>query len=520
MTRIVGVAALLCGAAAGAFGQPGISQNGVVNLASRIPPTLAGGAIARGALFSIYGVRLGSVDHTTVTIRQGAFSGRIQIVNIFQRRIEALMPRSAPLGAVTLVVTVDGKASRPFPVDVVASNPGIFSRNGDGWGPGRIENIEASGTRSGNSTSNPARPGARVSVTTTGLGNAARITLMVGGRPARAEAPRPTAKPGEEEFTFRIPSDVPDGCYVPLYVLFSETRASNVVTMAIRSRPGPCDPSPLPMASPDKVGALVLSRTSMRSIREGAPELIADDARIAFIANPDRSAPLIQLPPPGTCAAYTGSYQANTNLWNSVLSIVSVEGQGLDAGGKLVLTRANQTRTVAQNLEVRGYYRDRIGTRGDDPHRRALPLFLEPGELTVRGTGGKEVGPFTTSFSVPVPFEWIDREQTRTVERNRGVTIHWRRSTPEQTMVILARNIDQITTAFATCVCTASGAAGQFSIPAALLANVPATQDVAGVPFEALVVAALTPRPGIKASGLSGGFGLNLYAVGRYVEYR
>jgi hypothetical protein len=87
-------------------------------------------------------------------------------------------------------------------------------------------------------------------------------------------------------------------------------------------------------------------------------------------------------------------------------------------------------------------------------------------------------------------------------------------------MVILARNIDQITTAFATCVCTASGAAGQFSIPAALLANVPATQDVAGIPFEALVVAALTPRPGIKASGLSGGFGVNLYAVGRYVEYR
>jgi hypothetical protein len=307
---------------------------------------------------------------------------------------------------------------------------------------------------------------------------------------------------------------------VPLYLLVSETRASNVVTLAIRSRSGPCDPSPLPVGSADKVGALVLSRTSMRSIREGAPELIADDARIMFIANPDRSGPLIQLPPPGTCAAYTGSYQTNTNLWNSILSILSVEGQGLDAGARVVLNRDNQSRTISRNLQVPGYYRDRIGSRGDDPRRRALPLFLEPGELTVRGAGGKEVGPFTTSFSVPAPFEWIDREQTRTVDRNRGVTMHWRRSTPEQTMVILARNIDQITTAFATCVCTASGAAGQFSIPAALLANVPASQDVAGIPFEVLVVGALTPRPGIKASGLSGGFGVNLYAVGRYVEFR
>jgi uncharacterized protein (TIGR03437 family) len=511
---------MLCCAAAEAFGQPGISQNGVVNLASRIPPTLAGGAIARGALFSIYGVRLGSVDHTTVTITQGAFSARIQIVNIFQRRIEALMPRSAPLGTVSLVVTADGKASREFPVDVAASNPGIFSRNGEGWGAGRIENIAASGKRSANATSNPARPGTRVSVTTTGLGNATRIALMVGGLPAKAEAPRPTAKPGEEQFTFRIPGDAPEGCYVPLYLLVSDTRASNVVTMAIRSRPGPCDPSPLPITSQDRFGAVVLSRTSMRSIREGAPELIADDARIVFITNPDRAAPSIQLPPPGTCVAYTGSYQANTNLWSSVRSIVSVDGQGMDAGAKLVLSRANQTRTISQPVEVRGYYRDRIGTRGDDPRRRALPLFLEPGELTVRGTGGKEVGPFTTPFSVPAPFEWVDREQTPVVERNRGVTVHWKGSTSEQTMVILARNIDQITTAFGTCVCTASSAAGRFSIPAALLANIPATQDVAGVPLEALVVVALTLGPGIKASGLNGGFGVNLYAVGRPVEYR
>ena len=521
MTRIVSVAVMLSGAAAAVVGQPGIAQNGVVNLASRIPPTLAGGAIAPGALFSIYGIRMGAADRTAVTFSQGPSSTRVQIVSVFPRRIEALMPRSTPLGSGSLVVTVDGKPSKAFPVNVVASNPGIFSRNGEGWGEGRIENIDASGSRSANSSSNPARPGARVAFVTTGLGNAKGVSLMVGERPAKATSPRPTAKPGEEELTFRIPEEAPEGCLVPLYVRETPTRASNVVTMAIRSRPGPCEPGPLPMAPPERAGVVILSRTRMRAIREGAPESIADDARIAFIAAADRSAPLpIELPSPGTCVAYTSSYQTNSNLSNSLVSLVRVEGRGLDAGAKLVLSRADQARSISRNWEGQGMYRSHLGTRGYDPHRKDPRLFLEPGEFTLRGTGGKEVGPFAASFSVPPPFEWIDRDQTRVVDRTRGVTVHWKNGRPDQLMVILARNIDQLTTALGTCICTAFGPAGQFTIPASLLANVPATQDLAGIPYEELVVGSFSTRPGIKASGLTGGFGVYIYAVGRFVEYR
>jgi uncharacterized protein (TIGR03437 family) len=519
--RIVSVAVMLCGAAARLPGQPGISQNGVVNLASRIPPTLAGGAIARGALLSIYGIRLGSTDHTAVTLSHGGNAIGIQIVSIFPRRIEALMPRTAPLGSGSVTVTVDGKPSKAFPVMVVDSNPGIFARNGEGWGPGRIDNIDASASRTANSTSNPARPGARVVLVTTGLGNAKKISLMVGARAARAEAPRPTSKLGEEELAFRIPTDAPEGCYVPLYLRLSDNRASNIVSMAIRSRPGPCDPSPFPTASAARVGVLILSRTRMRAIREGAPESVADDARIAFIATAEQSAPMpIQLPPTGTCSALTSSYQTNTSLSNSILSVVRVEGRGLDAGKTLLLSRANQTRSISQSWEGQGIYRKHLGAHGYDVHRLEPPLFLEPGDFTLLGTGGVEIGRFTTAFSVPAPFEWTDREQIRVVDRSRGVTVHWKNATPEQTMVILARNIDQITTAIGMCICTASAAAGQFTIPAPPLSNVPASQDVAGVPYEELAVGSLTMRPGIKASGLSGGFGVFVYAVGRFVQYR
>ena len=65
-------AAILCSTAAILSAQtaapPGIGQNGVVNAASRIPPTLTGGDLARGARITISGVRLGSAGHTIVTL--------------------------------------------------------------------------------------------------------------------------------------------------------------------------------------------------------------------------------------------------------------------------------------------------------------------------------------------------------------------------------------------------------------------------------------------------------------------
>src|ERR1039457_7314293 len=57
--RVAGVAALLGLAGADTPAPPSIAPGGIVNAASRLPASLRGGAIARGARFSIPGVRLG-----------------------------------------------------------------------------------------------------------------------------------------------------------------------------------------------------------------------------------------------------------------------------------------------------------------------------------------------------------------------------------------------------------------------------------------------------------------------------
>ncbi|HYL39523.1 MAG TPA: IPT/TIG domain-containing protein, partial [Bryobacteraceae bacterium] len=521
MTRRASVAGLIFALATCASAQPGIRQNGVVNAASLIPPTLPGGVIARGALFTIHGVRLGSAGHTTVTVSQNGSATPVTALKIDARRIDALMPKSAPAGSSALVVTVDGQASKPFPMEVAASNPGIFSRNGEGWGPGRIDNIAPSGSRSPNSIANPARPGQRVRLVTTGLGDRKQARVIIGNRAARAGPPHATGEAGEEAITFQLPHDAPRGCYVPVYLQAAPARASNVVTITIGSGSGPCDAGPVPLLSSEGTGIVVLSRTRIKARRSNIADEVEDDARITFnkTASEPVLTPLRLLPPAGSCTAYTSSFQADTDLSTSISSILGPGGEGLDAGGKLMLTGAGSSRSIGESWGNPGSYRAHLGSASLD--RRGPALFLEPGQFVLRGTGGKDVGPFRASFRVPTPFDWVDRDQISVVDRSQGVTVHWRGATRDQLMAIVARNVDQITTAIGLCVCVAPASSGQFPIPAVLLANVPTSRDIPGTPFDELVIGALSSKlPSIQASGLSGGFVVSIYATGRIVEYR
>src|SRR5207245_2900972 len=112
----------------------------------------------------------------------------------------------------------------------------------------------------------------------------------------------------------RVPADAAEGCYVPVYLQVTPSRASNVVTMAISTRPGPCVPTTFPrMQGQGKVGIAILSRTRIKS-RSSDIVPIYDEALVSFVAaSPQsKSYPLMLLPPPGTCTAFTSSFQSET----------------------------------------------------------------------------------------------------------------------------------------------------------------------------------------------------------------
>jgi uncharacterized protein (TIGR03437 family) len=502
--------ALLCCPSLSIFAQPGIGQNGVVNQASLIPTTLAGGSIAHGAAFTIRGVHFGSA--AAVSVRNGKVTTPIRVLAVQPEKIEALMPDTAPLGPSTLVVTAGGASSKPFSMEVSASNPGIFSQNKNGWGPGQIENIDSNGKRTINSTTHPATPGQRVAMKITGLGKGSAAMVVVGNRTASGVA-RPAAQTGEQEISFAIPPDAPPGCYVPLYLLATPTRASNVVTITIQSaanRSARCDSGPIPSLEAKRVAMVVVTRTNWfkEGVTTNKGELMATFA----VRDLDFSlSPLLLLPPPGTCTAYTATLESTKSPPITISDSLfgEIGNEGLAAGTQLVLGRDTRRKIVPWDGNAVGYY-----------HGRVPPRLLNPGKFFLSGPGGIDVSAFRVTAEAPVPFEWTDREKSEVIARDRGLPLHWRGKTSGHSMILLATNVDQITTAIGTCLCTAPLNATHFEIPAAMLANIPASYDTPGTPYDQVFISSLPAKATpLSISGIGAGALFTIFSNGRGVQF-
>jgi uncharacterized protein (TIGR03437 family) len=489
--------------------QPGIGQNAVVNRASQIPSTLAGGAIARGAAFTIRGVRFGS--SAAVSVRNGNVVLPVRVLAVEPERIEALMPDAAPLGRAALVVTAGGSSSKPFSMEIAASNPGIFSQNKMGWGPGQIDNIDTLGKRALNSNVNPAMPGQRVAMNITGLGKGIAARVVVGNRTVTAGAARTTSPTGEQEISFPLPPDTPLGCFVPVYLEASPTRASNVVTIAVQSaanRSAHCDSGPIPALEAKRVGMAVVTRSNI--YKSGGNSDKVEAIATFAVRDPAHSlSPLLLLPPPGTCTAYTSSLQAtNTQITVSTSLYGELGTEGLAAGPQLAVSRDNRRRIIPWDRGSVGYY-----------HAHLPPRFFNPGKFFLSGPGGIDVAAFRVMSEVPAPFEWTDREQTQVVTRSHSLALHWRGQANGRWTILLATNVDQVSTAIGTCLCTAPLNATHFEIPPALLANIPASSNAPGYPYDQIFVSMLSKAVPLKAAGIGAGTLFTVYSNGRAVQF-
>jgi hypothetical protein len=299
--------------------------------------------------------------------------------------------------------------------------------------------------------------------------------------------------------------------------------------MSIRSGFGPCAVAAVPLLDTNRIGVAVISRTRTKPRSANASEnadFIDDQAAVTFASKDDRPvlSPLLLLPPAGTCTAYTSSFQSDAALPNSISGalISMLSGRGLDAGPQLTLGSAGRNRPVYRVNGVQGYYLGNLGQAGPGASRRAPPLFLDPGEFTLKGPGGQDIGSFEARISSSLPFEWIDRDSIEVIDRSHPLMVHWRDAASRRLIVILASNVDQLSTAIGTCLCVADSRAGEFAIPAAVLANLPASRDLPGIPYEQLYLSSLPagPAPPMRATGLKSSAVISLYTIGRFVQYR
>ncbi len=444
-------------------------REGVVNAASQRPAAV-GGAIARGSLISIYGVRFAAgIPANRVTLTSSGRPRSLALLHADPHHLEAWIPPDVPVGPARLTVAANGLESTPQAVTILKSAPGLFSANGQGWGP----------ARSTNGPANSLSPGGRLTLFATGLAPADRPEIRIGNTLASVVSKHLASAPAyTSEITIQTPLQTPEGCYVPVYARVPGAPPSNTVTISVHRGGGACVDPPDDLAAGwngGRTAILFLSRTLRRTL-DARQDRVEDELNAGFFDVPPGSAranPLLLLPPPGSCTTWAGAVKANTQLGGSMWDLLfsGMPGAGLDAGTAIAIRTRTVQLTVPFVSGAVGLYRRMFsGGAGRLSPRR---ISLDSGRLGIAGWGGAQVGPFAVALPAPVPFTALN-PPAEPILRAQSLSVEWQAADSDGAMAIVLYSADANLNVAALTYCDAPAREGKFTIPAALMSQLPA----------------------------------------------
>jgi uncharacterized protein (TIGR03437 family) len=489
---------------------PLIYSRSTYNAASYMPSGLPSGAIAQGSIFTVFGANMGPSNAATansfplgttlagvsINVVQGSTTVSAIPVYVSAAQINAIMPSNAPLGAAALQVSFNNAHSNMSPVRITNNAFGIVTALGTGMGPGILQNFVSATNQPTNSPTISAQPGQAITLWGTGLGPVSggdnvppptgnlpvQTEVFVGGISAKVlYSGRAPCCSGTDQIVFTVPTNAPQGCWVPVYVRTAGTTISNVVSMAIGPTSGSvCSNGVLPQISSlvvkgGKFGEAIVSRaTTHEDVGVLAPIDVTSDYHFSagYSANvvPFPFNPAVSYQPPGTCTVYTlqGDLLNGQPLPGSLPTATA-----LDLGPPLVLAGPSGTRTLSYTFS--GF---RAGYLGGLVSNNILPssLFLNPGSYSMTGFGGLDVGPFSVSFTVPQPLTWTNRDQLNALSRTQPLTVSWSGGDSGQMIAVIGVGEDLPTNSSAVFSCIAPPGATSLTVPPDMLSNLPATR--------------------------------------------
>ena len=495
-TKIQGLTTVTLGGPAA----PQITQ--VQNNYSFIVPGAPNYGIAPGALVLISGSAMAAPGTTVtslsdpskalpqtlngaqVTVTVGSTTVHPGLYYVIPNYIGAVLPSNLPTGSGTMTVSYGGQTSAAFPITLVGHAFGF-----DSYGGG-LAAVTDNSTGALITTTNSARPGETVVFWGAGDGadtnntdlsppthydNLSGITALYFGSvqvPIVYQGRSPYQ--GVDQMDVTIPSNAPTGCAISVSAVSgsgSSAVSSNFVSMPIASNGGTCT-DPLAIVSPTegstlsgkttvKFGGVAVAQTTMPSGTSAAPT-VTDEATAIFYSLSGSS-----------LTGFTSSSQpslgsCSVTQYNSLTVVDPYTFTYLNAGTVSVTGPPNGT--VQMKEFITGIYVAGGGVTGS-------PAFTIPasgGTYTFTGTGGADVGPFTTAVSFLNPLVWTNSGSDGTVTRASGVTVDWTGGASGTYAVINGSSVSSSSVFSASFVCDAPVSAGTFTVPPAVLLALPA----------------------------------------------
>lgn len=510
-----------------------VTLSSAVNAASYANPTLPNGSLTQGGVFIAFGKGIGpaklqeisayplptNLSGTSIDVTITGTTVHCIMLYTSAGQVAAVLPSNTPVGSGTMVLSYNNAASAALNVTVAAHNFGIFSVNQSGSGAGVITDAL---TNVVNSQTTSAKTGDLLDIWGTGLGpvsgNEAAgplpgnipnlpIRVFVGTEPAEVKyAGRSGCCTGLDQVQIAVPSGIA-GCAVPIYFVVGGV-TSNFVTVSIAKSGSACDnPGAYTTSQLDSAKAhgglrtatAILDRFHVYSAKRDNQ---GDSAGVSFSKVPlsDLQGPAVPPPAANTCSVITFPG-----------GVFGAAPTPLDAGG-VTLSGAVGTYTLVSPQP--GYW----GVSFSPSSPASAPglvndgTVLIPGSYTFTGQGGKDVGKFTVTMSLPAKFNWTNRMTTpATVDRSKPLTISWTNGFSGALVFITGQS--QVSLGIgAQFTCWADPTAGTFTVPQAILAAMPPTYSNSGNPQGSLDVYQVFNGPTFTAPGLD--IGNTMFADG------
>lgn len=435
-----------------------------------------------------------------ISLTDNSLVSEAAVVFASDTKVIAIVPSRAPSGATSVVVSYDGRQSRPVATTLTSSNFGIFTRNELGHGPAVAFIVDESGGKRPIGLSNPARAGQMVALRGTGLGpistedngpsntpfDVSEIDVMIGNLQVRAlSAGRVLDAPAMDEIQFRIPDDasLPDGCYVPVAIRTGST-LSNFATIA-KTAAGPTggcahhmklslssltrlDASESVNAGVFGVYRLLLETPLGTGVLSGEGAIFSKfDSNSLFSPGGLTTMTVTE----GACTVYQAPALAG------VSSLVPVPiAPGLDAGPTLTLTPPTLRSASLPRRSSGGY--DRSGFADG----ALLPKELQ-GEWKLAGAGGSAIKAFSAMQELPPPIVWSNKDEMNEVDRGKDLMVTWQTDGEARFERVLVSGgmirfselyPDGVFLQFA---CSAPFYSGALTVPSLILQQLPASSD-------------------------------------------